>query len=238
MARSQREPTILHAATVPTGSERPDLKGMTCLPYSAYCHGEEVALTDRYKYQPHVRDKIYLGADVVVANADSQERACSNSVPESRIVKITPGVDLDRFRRDRPRIDRQWNLKGKKIVLTCALDFAKRTDLVLRAMPASGRIAGYSVSDRWTRARGAKAPETRCGIGNHGFRSICWPRSGRIAPGLLQLMRCFAMPNRENKRDLEGFGMVFLEAMQRGTSDWGRSGERQTPLSRGKQGSN
>ena len=104
----KEKPTILHAGDLyPQGVSTLIFKRMTGLPYLAYCHGEDIALTDRYKYQPHMRDKIYLGADAVVANAEFARKGLLRiGVPESRVVKITPGVDLHRFS---PRTGRSMN---------------------------------------------------------------------------------------------------------------------------------
>ncbi len=215
----KENPTILHAGDLyPQGVSALILKGMTCIPYLAYCHGEEVALTDRYKYQPHVRDKIYLGADVVVANAEFARKSLLRiGVPESRVVKITPGVDLERFspRPVREELIDKWNLKGKKVVLTVArLISRKGHDLVLRAMARLTRElpdAVYLIVGRGPEEQKLQKLAAELGI----MDSVRF--AGRVQeeslPDCYNLCDVFAMPNREEANgDLEGFGMVFLEA--------------------------
>jgi len=240
----KEKPTILHAGDLyPQGVSALILKRMTGLPYVAYCHGEDIALTDRYKYQPLMRDKVYQGADAVVANAEfARESLLRIGVPESRIIKITPGVDLDRFspRPARQELIDKWNLKGKKVVLTVArLISRKGHDLILRAMARLTRElpnAVYLIVGRGPEEQRLQKLAAELGITD----SVRF--AGRVPEELLpdcyNLCDVFAMLNREEANgDLEGFGMVFLEASAMGKPViGGRSGGTADAILEGKTG--
>jgi phosphatidyl-myo-inositol dimannoside synthase len=240
----KEKPAILHAGDLyPQAVSALILKKMTGLPYLAYCHGEDIALTDRYKYQPRVRDKIYRGADAVVANAEfARQSLLRIGVPESHIVKITPGVDMDRFspRPAREDLVEKWNLKGKKIVLTVArLVSRKGHDLVLRAMARLTRElpdAVYLIVGRGPEEQRLQKLAAELGI----MESVRF--AGHVPEELLpdcySLCDVFAMLNREQADgDLEGFGMVFLEANAAGKPViGGRSGGTADAILEGKTG--
>jgi phosphatidylinositol alpha-1,6-mannosyltransferase len=240
----KERPTILHAGDLyPQGVSALVLKRMTSLPYLAYCHGEEITLTDRYKYQPHVRDKIYRGADAVVANAEfARQSLLRIGVPECRIVKITPGVDVERFspRPTREELIEKWNLKGKKIVLTVArLISRKGHDLVLRAIARLTRElpdAVYLIVGRGPEEQRLQNLALELGIMDSVRFAGLVP--GELLPDCYNLCDVFAMPNREEANgDIEGFGMVFLEANATGKPViGGRSGGTADAIVEGKTG--
>jgi phosphatidyl-myo-inositol dimannoside synthase len=240
----KENPAILHAGDLyPQGLSALILKKMTGLPYLAYCHGEEITLTDRYKYQPHVRDRIYRGADVVVANAEFARKSLLRiGVPESRIVKITPGVDLDRFspRPAREELIDKWNLKGKKIVLTVARMIPRKGhDLVLRAIARLRRELPdvvYLIVGRGPEEQRLQKLSAELGIMDSVRFAGLVP--GELLPDCYNLCDVFAMPNREEANgDIEGFGMVFLEANATGKPViGGRSGGTADAIVDGKTG--
>jgi phosphatidylinositol alpha-1,6-mannosyltransferase len=237
-------PAILHAGDLyPQGVSALILKRMTGLPYIAYCHGEDIALTDRYKYQPHMRNRIYRGADAVIANAEfARESLLRIGVPEFRIFKITPGVDLDRFspRSAREELIDKWNLKGKKIVLTVARLIARKGhDLVLRAIARLAQElpdAVYLIVGRGPEEQRLQKLAAELGIMDSVRFAGHVPEE--LLPDCYNLCDVFAMLNREEANgDLEGFGMVFLEASAMGKPViGGRSGGTADAILEGKTG--
>jgi phosphatidylinositol alpha-1,6-mannosyltransferase len=237
-------PAILHAGDLyPQGVSALILKRMTGVPYIAYCHGEDIALTDRYKYQPHMRNRIYRGADAVIANAEfARESLLRIGVPEFRIFKITPGVDLDRFspRPAREELIDKWNLKGKKIVLTVARLIARKGhDLVLRAIARLAQElpdAVYLIVGRGPEEQRLQKLATELGIMDSVRFAGHVPEE--LLPDCYNLCDVFAMLNREEANgDLEGFGMVFLEASAMGKPViGGRSGGTADAILEGKTG--
>lgn len=238
------KPAILHAGDLyPQAVSALALKKITGIPYIAYCHGEDIALTDRYKYQPLVRDKIYLGADAVVANAEfARVNLLRIGVAESRIVKINPGVDFERFtpRPVRGELIDKWNLRGKKVVLTVArLVSRKGHDLVLRAIAQLSRELPdvvYLIAGRGPEQQKLQSLGVELGIMDSVRFAGHVPEE--LLPDCYNLCDVFAMLNREEANgDLEGFGMVFLEANAMGKPViGGRSGGTADAIVEGKTG--
>jgi phosphatidylinositol alpha-1,6-mannosyltransferase len=91
------------------------------IPYLAYCHGDENSQVDQRRYQPMVRDRIYRNAAAVIAaNEYARQGLLRIGVSDSRIHKITPGLDLDQFRPGPAdsTLVRQLGLNGKIVLLT------------------------------------------------------------------------------------------------------------------------
>lgn len=215
----KEKPAVLHVGDLyPPGVIGLILNRVAGLPYLAYCHGEDIALTDRYKYWPRMRDRIYQGADVVIANAEFARKSLLRiGVPECRIVKITPGVDLERFspRPARKELIQKWRLEGKKIVLTVArLISRKGHDLVLRAIARLTRElpnAVYLIVGQGPEEQRLQNLAVELGIIDSVRFAGHVPEE--LLPDCYNLCDVFAMLNREEANgDIEGFGMVFLEA--------------------------
>jgi phosphatidylinositol alpha-1,6-mannosyltransferase len=240
----KENPSVLHVGDLyPQGVCGLLLKKLTGLPYVAYCHGEDIALTDRYRYQPRMRDMVYGGANAIVANSEFAKASLIRiGIPESRIVKITPGVNLERFSPKPLREDLidKWNLKGKKVVLTVArLISRKGHDLVLRAIArliqevpeAVYLIVGQGPEEQKLRNLAAE-------LGIMDSVRFAGRVPEELLPDCYNLCDVFAMVNREEANgDLEGFGMVFLEASATGKPViGGRSGGTADAIVEGKTG--
>src|SRR5215471_6711172 len=93
------------------------------LPLLIFCHGDEISQTDKRRYQPRVRDFIYRHADAIVA---ANQFACDGlrriGIPEERIHKLTPGVDMTEFQPRPARADlvKLYGLQNKRVLLTVA----------------------------------------------------------------------------------------------------------------------
>ncbi|HXN53025.1 MAG TPA: glycosyltransferase family 4 protein [Candidatus Acidoferrum sp.] len=212
-------PQIIHAGDLyPPGLIAWIINRLTGIPYVIYSHGEEITQTDRYRYQPRVRDRIYKGAAAVVANSEfTRKQLLRIGVSEDRIVKITPGVDAVRFRPE--PTDRKsmapYNFKGKTVVLTVA-----------RLVPRKGHRAALQAFARVCR----EFPEAHYLIAGTGpeeqkLRQFSEELGiqGRVTftgyipcetlPSLYNLCDVMLLANREEADgDVEGFGIVFLEA--------------------------
>jgi phosphatidylinositol alpha-1,6-mannosyltransferase len=215
----RRSPDIVHAGDLyPQGVTAMILKRSLGLPYIAYCHGEEVTQTDRYRYQPRVRDRIYRDADAVVCNSEfARQNLIRIGVQESTIYKITPGVDCTRFRPMPPRADllKLYGLEGKLVLLTVARLIPRKGHKV--ALEAFAKISGL-IRDAHYLIAGIGPEETRLrelvqqANLNERVTFTGFVRAEQL-PDIYNLCDIMMMPNRqEDDGDVEGFGMVFLEA--------------------------
>lgn len=219
-AARQVKPDILHAGDLyPQGLIAWILKKVLGLPYLVYCHGEEITQMDRRRLEPLMRNMIYRGADGVIACSNfARENLIRIGVPRERIQKINPGVDSLRFTPGPPSPDlvKRFSLEGKQVLLTVA-----------RLVPRKGHATVIAALARMARTN----PNVRyliVGTGPEQERLSDLVRelhlddfvifAGYVAdselPDYYRTCDLLVMPNFEeaNSGDIEGFGMVFLEA--------------------------
>lgn len=197
------------------------LKQFFGLPYLVYCHGEEITQIDRRHYQPLVRDHIYRNADgVVAASSFAQQNLIRIGVSPDRIRQITPGVDCDRFQ-PRPRnagLVQRHGLEDKRVLLTVGrLVRRKGHEVVLRAFSALAPEfpdLRYVIVGEGPEREGLERQCKELGISDRVL--FVGGISNEELPDFYNLCDIFVMTNRESRGDIEGFGMVFLEASASG----------------------
>lgn len=218
----REEVDLIHVGDLyPQGVIGLGMKRLWGVPYVAYCHGEEITQTERYRFQPRVRNRIYLEADGVVAACEfARQHLLRIGIPEERIHKISPGVDWERFspHPPSPELVRQLSLQGKKVLLTVSrLCPRKGHDIVMKAMAKLIHVMPelhYLIVGRGPeegRLRGIAAE-----LGLRNAVSFVGYVPEEQLPQFYDLCDLFVMPNREEDGDVEGFGMVFLEASAAG----------------------
>lgn len=236
-------PDIIHAGDLyPPGLVAFFLKKTSGLPYVIYCHGEEITQTDRYRYQPHVRNCIYKNADAVIANSEfSRKSLLRIGVEKRRIHKITPGVDASRFRPRAPKKEllERYCLQGKTVLLTVArLVPRKGHRLVLYALAqiaAEFPQVQYVVVGTGPEEHALRQLAQEVGLGKRV--TFVGSVEQEILPDIYNLCDIMVMPNREEHGDIEGFGMVFLEANAAGKPViGGRSGGAIEAIEEGRSG--
>jgi phosphatidylinositol alpha-1,6-mannosyltransferase len=188
------------------------------IPYVVYAHGEEITVFGRNpKLRRHL-PRVYGGAARVIVNSDftrrELEELCGATV---RAVKISPGVD-ERVFRAGPRdaaIVSHLRLEGKIVLLSVGrLQKRKGHDHILLALPGILRqvpdLAYVILSTGEEEAR-LKDLARDLGIADH-VRFV-----GEVAfqglPRYYNTADIFILANRQlEDGDVEGFGIVFLEA--------------------------
>jgi phosphatidylinositol alpha-1,6-mannosyltransferase len=198
------------------------MKELFGIPYIAYCHGEDITLTDKYRYQPGVRNWIYRGADLVVAACEfAKENLLRIGVQEQKIVKITPGVDTVRFTPRPPSRDliSLYGLQGRKVLLTVArLCPRKGHEAVIRAiakLAGMHRNLAYLIVGLGPEREKLERLVAELGL-NDVVKFTGYVAEDRLAD-FYNLCDVFVMANQEEENgDIEGFGMVFLEANSSG----------------------
>ena len=196
----------------------------------AYSHGEDITLTDERRFQPKLRDLIYRSADAVVANGSfAVENLHRIGIAPEKIYKLTPGLDPSAFfpQPPDPVLQQRYGLAGALAVVTIArLVPRKGHARVLRALAAlRGRIppTRYLIV-----GRGPLEAELRRLAGELGLADQV-VFAGFVPDAEINrhynLADLLAMPNTAQDGDVEGFGMVFLEANAAGKAVLGgRSG--------------
>ncbi|BCX82139.1 phosphatidyl-myo-inositol dimannoside synthase [Methylomarinovum caldicuralii] len=186
-------------------------------PLVVYAHGEEIT---GWRQPAKFRAMVftYRHADTVIANSDFTRRELLKiGVPEQRIVKISPGVDVARFRPGLPTRDLFQRLNippDTPLILSVGrLSPRKGFDQVIRALPRvleripAAHYAVIGIGGDEARLKNL-AQECRVSERVHFLGHVFMAE----LPRWYNACSVFAMPNREINGDNEGFGMVFLEA--------------------------
>lgn len=214
LARSFR-PDIVHCGHIfPEAPVAWVLKRLFGIPYLVYVHGEEVAIQRHYKWKRRLMPRFYNAAAAVVANSsNSKQLVVDLGVDPEKVHVVNPGVELERFRPG-PRVPdgeirllsvgRLWPRKGH--------------EQVLRAMALlKDRLPQLRY---WVAGTGGKFGELRELCSQLGLddrvRFLGYVPDTEL-PLLYRQCDFFILANRRlDDDDMEGFGIVFLEAAASG----------------------
>ena len=194
------------------------LRALSGIPLLVFCHGDEISQTDKRRLQPKVRDFIYRNADALIAaNQFAKEGLLRIGIPEERIHKLTPGVDINRFRPLAPSLELidRYRLRGKKVLLTVArLVPRKGHQVVIRALPK----VLQEIPDLHYLIVGAGAERNNLAkivreLNLDDAVTFAGDVPHEYINEFYNLCDVFIMANRlEPEGDVESFGMVFTEA--------------------------
>lgn len=214
----RERPRAVQVATVYDGYLGLWLKRRLGLPFLVYAHGNEILDVLR-KTEGSRAGRALAGADRVVAvsryTADLAIEAGAN-----RVDVIHPGCDAGRFRPVEPRrqtIDRVLGMKPAGPVLLSVGNLVARKghEHVLRCLPRLLRVAEnltYLIVGDGPERRHLEAVGRSLGLQEHvGFAGQV-PED--LLPEVYSLADVFVLPSRAEPEssDVEGFGLVFLEA--------------------------
>lgn len=198
------------------------LKRLCRVPYVCFVHGEDVEMAACSRELTWMVRRVLLGADFVVANSANTARILSESwqLHDKSVRILHPGVDTDRFvpvgRDDSLRRDLGWG--HRPVVLTVSrLQERKGHDTMIRALSAIREavpdVLYAIVGDGEERDRLEQLVDSE-GVRQH----VQFLGKLDDADMILCYQQCdlFVLPNRQVGRDIEGFGMVLLEAQSCG----------------------
>ena len=211
-------PQMLHACDIyPQGVVALLLKTIMGIPYIAFSHGEEITQMDRHRGERMLRNAVYRHASAIVAASEyAVAQLIRIGIPRDRITKINPGVNCARFTpgAPSPAVMTMYGLEGRRVLLTVArLVPRKGHASVLKAV---ARILPDMPDLRYVIAgTGPEESNLRRLVSELGIESavrFAGYVEDDLLPDLYRAADVFVMPNSENEGDVEGFGMVFLEA--------------------------
>lgn len=199
------------------------MKKLFGIPYVYYVHGEGNTWYDQYRFQPILRRIFIRNAARIVAACSYAEEGVKSVMSEDhqKVVKITPGVDYERFDphwKDRGYLE-SLELTGKRIILTIGrLVERKGQDTVIRALPkvlSKVPDAVYLVGGRGPYEQKLRDLARELHVEDN-VRFLGFIPDEKVVP-LYSICDIFVMVNRETDQDgPEGFGMVFTEASAAG----------------------
>lgn len=214
----RRRPNLIHCGDLyPSAVIALLAKRIFGIPFVAYSHGEDITLTDERRFQPKLRDLIYHSADAIIANGQfAVENLHRIGIDPAKIHKLTPGLDASAFFPEPPdrELKTRYGLEGSLVVVTIArLVSRKGHARVLRALAdLEGQIppTKYLIAGRGPLEAELRQLAQELGIApNVVFAGYVPDEQINQHYNLADLL---AMPNTAEAGDVEGFGMVFLEA--------------------------
>jgi phosphatidyl-myo-inositol dimannoside synthase len=190
----------------------------TGVPYLVYVHGEDVTTAATSRELSWMVRRVFDRARLVIANSQSTRQILLDEwqLPPERVRLLHPGVDTQRFvpaPRD-PAIRKELGWDDRPVVLTVGrLQKRKGHDRMIEALVEVKKKVPevlYSiVGDGEEKATLEKLIKQKQ-VGRHV------QLLGEVHDALLiqcyQQCDLFALPNRREGADIEGFGMVLLEA--------------------------
>ncbi len=190
-------------------------------PYICWSHGEDVTMAGTSRELTLVMRRVYRGAAGVIANSENTRRLVIElGVRPARVHVVYPGVDANRFHPgvDGRRLRSTLASEGDTVLLSVGrLQRRKGHDLVINALAALARtcprLKYVIVGDGEERER-LEQLATAQGVADRVV--FAGQVADDVLPEYYAASDVFLMPNREEQGDIEGFGIVFLEAAASG----------------------
>ena len=162
--------------------------------------------------------RVLQGATLVVANSEFTRRLVLEVAPEAHVAAVPLAVDHRRFSPgDRHRARARFGVQGKLVVGTVArLNEYKGHDVVFKALaalePSWRERLVYLVAGQGPAENALRCKANEAGVA-HLVRWLGYVPEADL-PELYRAMDLFVLCTRENRcgREVEGFGLVFLEA--------------------------
>jgi phosphatidyl-myo-inositol dimannoside synthase len=210
---------MVHSARcLPEGVMALMLKKWAGVPYACYVHGEDVGIATTSRELRWLVRRVFHGAEYTIANSKNTERILRDEwrLPTGRIRLMSPGVDTGRFTpapKDRD-VRARLGWQDRPVVLTVGrLQKRKGHDQMILALRSIRRAIPdvlYAIVGDGEERGDLQNLTAREGLGGH-VQFL-----GEVVDE--ELIRCyqqcdlFVLPNRQVGKDIEGFGMVLLEA--------------------------
>jgi phosphatidylinositol alpha-1,6-mannosyltransferase len=213
------------------------------IPYIVFLHGEERCYTDASRQLNWMAHRVCRDAAAVVVNGENTSRIAREywRLPADKVYVLHPGVDGEQFAPadPSPTIRTRLGWDDRPVILTVSrLQARKGQDQLIRALPAIRKVIPnvlYAIVGDGERRPHLERLVDEMNLSSH-IRFHGQLTDGRLVE-CYQQCDVFVLPNRRLGNDVEGFGMVLLEAQACGkpviagntggayeTMDVGRSG--------------
>lgn len=194
------------------------MKKLCRVPYVCYVHGEDVESAATSRELTWMVQRILANADYLIANSQNTARLLTENwtLPESHVRVLHPGVDTSRFvpaaRSEFARDELGW--KDRTVVLTVGrLQERKGHDVMIEALSTIREAVPdvlFAIVDDGEQADRLKQLVQQHGVADHV--QFLGEVNDETMIRCYQQCDLFALPNRQVGRDIEGFGMVLVEA--------------------------
>ena len=194
------------------------MKKLCGIPYVCYVHGEDVESAATSRELSWMVGRVLTDADYLIANSQNTARLLTENwmLSHSHVRVLHPGVDTSRFvPADRDEaVRRELGWANRSVILTVGrLQKRKGHDVMIEALTTIREaipdvlfaIVGH----------GEERDELQRLVEYHGvsdYVQFLGEIDDRTMIQCYQQCDLFALPNRQVGRDIEGFGMVLVEA--------------------------
>jgi phosphatidyl-myo-inositol dimannoside synthase len=183
----------------------------------SYAHGEEVTACCSSRQLRFLMHRAHGIIDLMIANSRNTARLLEGHIDASKVHLVHPGVQLDEFAAAEEagqRWRREQGLDGRLVVLTVGrLDPRKNHAAVIDAVAALAQrypTLTYVVAGDGRQMGALKAQASSRGVAERVV--FTGAVGGATKLGMFGGCDVFAMPAIRDGTDVEGFGMVFIEA--------------------------
>ncbi|GAW95526.1 MULTISPECIES: glycosyltransferase family 4 protein [Colwellia] len=192
------------------------------IPYICYIHGEDVEAASTSRELSWIVKKVLASATTLICNSQNTANLLLNNwQADSRIIKIlNPGCDTNKFIPAEPNehIKSKLGWHNKKVILTVGrLQERKGQDMLIRAIPAIKQFTPnilYAII-----GGGEEKLKLEQLVNELNLQDNVMFMSEVSDEEMIQAyQQCdlFVLPNRTVGKDIEGFGMVLVEAQSCG----------------------
>jgi phosphatidylinositol alpha-1,6-mannosyltransferase len=216
---SRVRPDVIHCGKcLPEGLLAVAIERWRGIPFLCYAHGEELTLASTSRELRRLSQYVLRAASRVIANSHFTRELLIDEwrIAPEKIVVMHPGVDTSRFVPVPPdtEVRRHLGWANRRVILTVgALQKRKGQDTLIRALPAIRRRCPdvlYAIAgEGWEREYLERL------VKEHDVGDLVQFRGVPTDEELIQCyQQCdlFVLPNRRIGWDVEGFGIVLLEA--------------------------
>ena len=213
------KPDVLHCGKcLPEGLLAVAINRRHGVPFACYAHGEELTLASASSELRRLTRLVLRASSQIIANSSFTRQVLTNEwgVSPDKVAVMHPGVDTRQFTpaAPDPPVRSRLGWTGRRVVLTVgALQKRKGQDTMIRALPkilmACPDVLYAVAGEGWER------PYLEQLVDDLHLREVVQFRG---TPTDDELVACyqqcdlFALPNRQIGWDVEGFGMVLVEA--------------------------
>lgn len=203
-------PYLIVSHTLPVGTAAMISKYMGGAPYVLICHGLDVKMATRNWWKRLLFQHICKNAYAVISVSEMTKKLILDAAPGVKIDVLTPAV-TDRPRPSRSDARKALGIQENEIVLLSVARLVKRKgiDTLLESAKQIGHqnirfvIAGYGPEEPMLQSLARDVP--------HRVDFVKEPSDDRVL-AWYAAADLFVLPVRESERDVEGYGIVFLEA--------------------------
>lgn len=191
------------------------LKRFCGIPYVCFIHGEDVECAAESRELKWMTSKVLQNADLLIANSNFTGGRLKEAwqVPDQQLKILHPGVDTNRFQ-PLDAGDTTSDAKTETVLLTVGrLQQRKGHDVMIQALP---EIQKAVPNIRYNIVGGGEERVMLADLAKQHSVEDCVSFYDEITDDELtrhyQTCDLFALPNRQIGGDVEGFGMVLVEA--------------------------